>query len=436
VEVTIALDHRWPQSAWLEGAPVLGDGVGGWDARVVPAVAAIALIVLALVAFLLAARRAGSPWPGVQALLFLPFALFQVGLLPRALGAWDVAVVVATLPAALFAGIRRRAWIPLPLAGIAAAPFLGSPFHATTIAAPLLLAALVATCVAAIRARRHAIMTALLFGAVAQDLFAWLGARTPALGAIAMALFVLLCVLPAPTSASASAPDSSDADADAQRRRLFADLAHELATPASSILGITDALTTLVKAPDAAPMLKLLESEGERLERLVTDIRLLATLEDPDRPLETTATDVAALAAQVCDRVALEDGSPRRIRYLGATEPIMATVDALRIDQVLSNLLSNARRYTPRAGEITVAVAAAPGKVTLQVEDSGIGVATEIRPQLGDRLLRIDPSRSRETGNHGLGLSIVAVIVKRHGGEIRFDRARLGGLGITIELPA
>lgn len=225
-------------------------------------------------------------------------------------------------------------------------------------------------------------------------------------------------------------------DADDQRRRLFADLAHELATPTSTMLGIVDALAHPERfaARDAPRLLGHLEREAMRLSRLIDDLRDLAQLDDPQLRLEPTPVDVAALARLAVDRA--EVIAAGRVAIECQAAPARAIADATRIEQALANLLSNAVRYTPEGGRIAVAVGQVGDAVQLTVEDSGSGVPDDVLPRLGQRLLRLDASRNRMTGGSGLGLSIVAAIVARHAGTLQFGRAGLGGLRVVVTLPA
>jgi signal transduction histidine kinase len=221
---------------------------------------------------------------------------------------------------------------------------------------------------------------------------------------------------------------------DAQRRRLFADLTHELATPTATILAISDALENVRgDGPEHTKMVSFLEHEASRLERLVRDMRDLARLDDPDMALERELLDVGALAREAGARSGAMATDLARVE-VDATEAF-ANVDRVRIDQVLANLIGNARRYTKPEGRIVVSVAKADAMVRITVDDDGVGVPDEMLSRLGERLLRIDPSRSTKTGGHGLGLSIVSAVVHRHGGTLRFERAPIGGLRIDICLP-
>ncbi len=220
-------------------------------------------------------------------------------------------------------------------------------------------------------------------------------------------------------------------EADLDRRRLFADLAHELATPTSTLLGIAHALRN--GDGDTARLLDHLEHESARLDRLIADVREVAHLEDPTMSMLCEPCDVGDLAVRAAERARVAAAGSCELRC--EVEAAPAHLDPLRIDQVLTNLLNNAVRHAP-GGTVAVAVHADADAVTVKVEDSGEGVPDEVLPQLGRRLLRMDPSRSRATGGHGLGLAIVRAIVERHGGEVTFGRAELGGLAVLVRLPA
>jgi len=222
---------------------------------------------------------------------------------------------------------------------------------------------------------------------------------------------------------------------DAQRRRLFADLAHELANPTSAIMGLVDTLGAPALCEDPAVRARLLvslEGEATRLGRLVADVRDLAELEDPDVPCLREPVDLGAVVAEAAARFALLEGA----RIDVATEPSPILADGSRIEQVLANLVTNARRHTPHDGTVRVRVASSEATATLVVEDSGPGVPDELLSRLGERLLRLDPSRDRRTGGTGLGLSIVRSIAARHDATLTFDRGDLGGLRVTLVFAA
>jgi signal transduction histidine kinase len=225
---------------------------------------------------------------------------------------------------------------------------------------------------------------------------------------------------------------------DAQRRRLFADLAHELATPISTQLGLVEVLRGPrgAQPEERARLLTALETETERLERLVSDLRELATLDDPDVAVDRRGAELDAVVARAIEplRAQADEDAPRIVLARAA---VRARIDEGRIAQVVVNLLTNALRHAPPASTIHVEVGpTSDGGARLVVEDEGPGVPEEVLPQLGERLLRLDASRDRRTGGHGLGLSIVQAIVHRHGGSLAFSRGpRRGGLRVEVLLP-
>lgn len=223
---------------------------------------------------------------------------------------------------------------------------------------------------------------------------------------------------------------------DSQRRRFFADLAHELATPVSSILGLCDTLSSpdLYGSLDPQLQQRLLLSLGEEAQRvgdLTRSLSELAHLEDPDVQLHRSRVDLAPRVHRIVERLNLESGA----RIACQVEPALACVDVARSEQVLVNLLSNARRYTPPQGEIQVQLRSVEDGIELVVQDGGPGVPEALLARLGERLLRLDPSRDRRTGGHGLGLSIVRQIVRRHGGRLEFRNGSGGGLRAGVWLP-
>src|SRR5262249_2559 len=118
-----------------------------------------------------------------------------------------------------------------------------------------------------------------------------------------------------------------------------------------------------------------------------------------------------------------------------AAVPARVNGDAARLEQIIVNFVTNARRYAEPPAAIHINVSASNGRVVLGVEDGGPGVADADLPKLGERLRRLDKSRSRNTGGTGLGLSIVAAIADKHADAVRYGRSKLGGLSVEVDLP-
>jgi two-component system sensor histidine kinase VicK len=224
--------------------------------------------------------------------------------------------------------------------------------------------------------------------------------------------------------------------ADAARRRLFADLSHEIATPCSTIVALVDALQEPELSRTEAQrteLVRALSTESARLVRLVADMRDLGQLDDPDFRFEVARADLGELVEAAVSR--WKHAHPERSNVMVTTAPVEAAIDRERVEQILFNLLTNASRYVSDDREIRVTVDRDGPSARIVVEDAGAGVPDELLDQLGERFLRTDPSRSRRTGGSGLGLSIVRAIASRHGGSVRFDRSRLGGLSVSVLFP-
>jgi signal transduction histidine kinase len=223
------------------------------------------------------------------------------------------------------------------------------------------------------------------------------------------------------------------ANADSQRRQMTADIAHELRTPLSIIRGRLEGIQDGVYQATPEQVDGLLH-ETAMLERLVEDLRVLALAEAGQLPLYREPTDPMRLLRAVAtsfEDQALQQGVT--IELLAEPMPEVA-LDPQRMNQVFANLLSNALRYTPAGGNVTLRARLLQNQqsVLFSVEDTGPGIANEDIPHLFDRFWRADRSRTRESGGSGLGLAIVKQIVLLHGGTVQVRSAL--GQGTTFEV--
>ncbi len=220
-----------------------------------------------------------------------------------------------------------------------------------------------------------------------------------------------------------------------QRRQMIADIAHELRTPLSVIRGNLEAILDGVYPPEPEHLAPVYE-EALLLQRLVEDLRLLSLAEAGELHLEKSSFDMAELLRKVIEVVRAEAQEKGINLELKAESPLPVYADAQRIRQVLNNLLSNALRYTPSGGRITVTARRIDAGVKVAVSDTGPGIPPEELPHIFDRFWRGDRSRSRSSGGSGLGLSIAKKLVEAHGGRIEVQSKPGKGTTFCFWIPA
>ena len=217
-------------------------------------------------------------------------------------------------------------------------------------------------------------------------------------------------------------------------RRVIADASHELRTPLTSIRGYAEMLRRgAAESPtDSESARRRIEEESIRMTGLVDDLLVLARL-DQGRPLAKEAVDLRAIATDaVADARVV---APQREISLSANGPVIVNGDDTRLRQVLGNLMRNALVHTPQQTPIEVAVAGDDGLGRISVADHGPGLAEGDVGRIFEPFYRADPSRSRDSGGAGLGLSIVSAVVTAHGGRVKVSKTDGGGATFEVELP-
>jgi two-component system phosphate regulon sensor histidine kinase PhoR len=201
------------------------------------------------------------------------------------------------------------------------------------------------------------------------------------------------------------------------RREFVANVSHELRTPLTVVSGFIETLRDEKDAEAAQRYVGLMDEQATRMQRLVEDLLTLSALESAPPPPIEERVDMARLVERLgADARALSAG---RHRITVASE---GAVDLLGSDKEIAsafgNLVSNAIRYTPEGGEVRLRWHATPEGAAFDVEDTGIGIASEHIARLTERFYRVDRGRSRETGGTGLGLAIVKHALVRHGATL------------------
>jgi signal transduction histidine kinase len=218
------------------------------------------------------------------------------------------------------------------------------------------------------------------------------------------------------------------------RRKMIADIAHDLRTPLSVILGHAEALSEGALPPNSDTF-HIIHDEAQRLNRLVEDLRTLSLSDAGELPLSRTFVSPEELLERVVTAYT-PYARQKNIALQVHSAPSLpeVNIDQDRMIQVMGNLLDNALRYTPVDGCITLSAGCPSDHVELRVQDSGPGIPAEDLPFVFDRFYRGDKSRRRGKGGSGLGLAIAKSIVDLHGGVIRVESEHGKGVVFIIEL--
>jgi signal transduction histidine kinase len=210
-------------------------------------------------------------------------------------------------------------------------------------------------------------------------------------------------------------------EADRARRQLLADVSHELMTPLTAIRGYAETLALpqfVPPTPEGQRAVKVIQEEGERIERLVKDLLDLARFEAGGISLEQDYVDVDEIFERVSERHA-QLAQEKRVAIViePHADDIRMIGDPMRLEQAVQNLAANALRHTPPGGAVRLGASRTDGRIVLTVTDNGAGISPEHVPHVFDRFYKADRSRLH-AGGSGLGLSIVKAIVERHGGTV------------------
>jgi len=204
------------------------------------------------------------------------------------------------------------------------------------------------------------------------------------------------------------------------RREFVADVSHELRTPLTVIAGFIETLRDEKDAAAALHYLDLMATQSGRMQRLVEDLLTLSALESsPPPPMEEPVEMSAMVERLAAEARALSGGRHLIEAQVGAELDLLGSEKELA--SAFGNLVSNAIRYTPEGGKITLHWHATPDGAAFEVADTGIGISAEHVPRLTERFYRVDRGRSRETGGTGLGLAIVKHALGRHGATLHIS---------------
>jgi two-component system, OmpR family, phosphate regulon sensor histidine kinase PhoR len=223
------------------------------------------------------------------------------------------------------------------------------------------------------------------------------------------------------------------------RRDFVANASHELKTPLTAIRGYSETLLDDDLPADLRrKFIRTVHAHATRLQDILDDLLDLSRIESGGWSPDPTSMGIEGVAREAWQGVA-EAAAARDLALDFAIAPDADRVaaDPVGLRQIFSNLFSNAVRYTPPGGRITVAsTAEGPDRVRVEVRDTGVGIPPEHLDRIFERFYRVDPARSREEGGTGLGLSIVRHLVERHGGRVEAESEVGRGTTIRFTLPA
>jgi signal transduction histidine kinase/DNA-binding response OmpR family regulator len=223
---------------------------------------------------------------------------------------------------------------------------------------------------------------------------------------------------------------------DAMKTRFFTNISHEFRTPLTLILGQNERLQASVEDESLKPRFQMVDRNGHRLLDLVNQVLDVAKLEAGGMTLEFSTLDAIPYLKHLLysfESMAEEKGV--RLKFSSGLDKLNTAFDTHRIERVFFNLLSNAFKFTPSGGQVTMSAEKVAQTLVVKIEDTGIGIKAEQVPYLFDRFYQADSSDNLAQPGTGIGLSLVKELVELHGGKVSATSELNQGTVFTVELP-
>jgi len=222
-----------------------------------------------------------------------------------------------------------------------------------------------------------------------------------------------------------------------ERREFVANVSHELRTPLTTMRSYLEALTDGAWMDrDIAPQfLKVTQNETERMIRLVNDLLVLSKMDSKDYQLRKEWINFPKFLDHIIDRFEMAKEKNVHFSRDYLNEPILVEIDQDKITQVLDNIISNALKYSPSGGTITVKLVVFHDSLEVKISDQGVGIPKQNLHRIFDRFYRVDKARARHIGGTGLGLAIAKEMVEAHNGHIWATSIEGKGTTIHFTLP-
>ena len=225
---------------------------------------------------------------------------------------------------------------------------------------------------------------------------------------------------------------------DRMRKEFVANVSHELRTPLTTIKSYAETLllSDLEDDETTTKFLKVIDSESDRMTRLVKDLLMLSRIDYEKEQWEMKEIDLSKIASDCLDKMQISAKQKHQSISLDISDEFHKVIgDKDRIEQVIINIISNSIKYTPEGGNIWMELFEEGNYVAIKISDNGIGVPKEDARRLFERFYRVDKARSRVLGGTGLGLSIARQIIEAHNGIISLDSDFGQGTEVTIKIP-
>jgi heavy metal sensor kinase len=222
----------------------------------------------------------------------------------------------------------------------------------------------------------------------------------------------------------------------AHNQRFSADASHELRTPLTIIHGELEALLEIpgLDTQTVEGISSALD-ESDRMSRIVHGLMTISRLDSGGERIEMRPVELTSVVRSTLDHMSLLADEKAILLTCTAVAPVWVTGDAMRLKQVIVNLVDNAIKYTPEGGSIEVMLQSQEEQAVLTVTDTGIGIPADSIPFVFDRFYRADKARSRASGGTGLGLAIVKAICTAHNGSVSVESSENDGSTFGVQLP-
>ena len=226
---------------------------------------------------------------------------------------------------------------------------------------------------------------------------------------------------------------------DRSRREFVANASHELRTPLTTIKMVIEALAGdegVTKNEMNKSFLNMAETESTRMELLIKNLLTLSQLDSKTMNFNVREFDLEESVAYLAKSLAVNASAHgHKLTFDGAYDPVIIRGDKIRIEQILINITSNAIKYTPDGGRISLRLHDLGDRAEITITDNGVGIPEEDIPHLFERFYRVEKARSSDKGGTGLGLAIAKEFAVAHGGDIRVSSIVGKGTTFTVTLP-